>query len=322
MTDLMEPTPVARNNPHPISILGLEMDQLLTIDDALDRIGVKGEDIWLEDIKTVDSGLPVPHNYAVVSSEFGVMGVHGTRYEIMTRRDILTIAYSIIGLDPEGRHLHAIGNLGEASQRFFAYIKDHDLVIDPNGVADKIERGYMVATSYDASLRSYIGRTAIRLSCSNMLKMALKGMTDSISVMHRGDAESRIRVQAADRYAGAWDKKVQAAAEKMLGVDGNKALNKILKQAYPDKGLDGAAETRRQQARSWIQHLYDGAGNFSADKVGPNGWAAYNAYVEFLDFHLEVRGGDKEVKRAERAVFPSQVQLKKIRAADAVLSLN
>lgn len=270
--------------------------------------------------------VPIDSHVGIWSNKFGNMSVASPSYEIMQRREIVELAFEIEALDPESSNIDSIGNLGEHGERFFAYIRVPDLVIDPNGIADTIERGLFVATSFDGTLPNVIGESAIRVVCSNTLKMAMGSASRLIKVRHTVNAEERIKVAAqAHGYIGAVEAAMVAKAEKMLKVkDGDKALTLALDYIWPvdDKDLPDSTKTRRMNERGDVRMMYEGKDNLNVELVGRNGYAAYNAIVEYLDHARPVRGGNGRtlVKRSEAAALPGPVVDKKAKVSDLVLS--
>jgi phage/plasmid-like protein (TIGR03299 family) len=264
---------------------------------------------------------------AVKSDKYGTLGVHGPGFNIKQRREILEMAYDFTGLDYDGSHVEVVGN-SPNFRKFFAYVRVPDLVIDPNGIADTIERGLFVATSFDGTLPNFIGYSSIRVACFNAVQMAMKGASQIIKAKHTRNADDRMETAAiAHQYVGAVEKATIANAEKMLSVDGDKALDTILDHFYPveDEKLSDIAKTRRLRERGDIRLMYQGSGNTNIDLVGRNGWAAYNAFTEYVDHASGIKLGKQAEKagqqRANRALFPGRFVDMKIKASGLVLEM-
>lgn len=328
---LVEGAPLIAGNAtrqRPWMTLGKQLDRNLSLEEAL---AISGSDdyvypVALYDLENPEHQEEVEGITGVKSDKYGIMGVHGNGYTITQRREILELAFEIEGLSKGDGHVDTIANLGDKAQKFMALVLFDDLVIDPNGIADTIERGLYVATSFDGSLPNLIGYHNMRITCFNQLQMILKGLSQMIKVRHTRNAEERMNQAArALNYLGAVEKELIAKAEQMLKVDGDKALTKLLDQFWSLDVEGDAAKTRRQRERGDVRMLYEGTGNTNVDVVGRNGWAAYNAVVEYLD-HAQgvkgVKGNAIAVRRAERAVLPGQTADKKLQASKLVLSMN
>lgn len=319
---------------HPWHRLGQQVHKDMSIEVALELSGSDDHvlPITLQGVNPED-GTPVvvESHIGIYSDRFGVMSVASPSYEITQRREIVELAYEITGLSDDSAHIDTMGNLGDKAQKFFAYIRVPDLVIDESGIADTIERGLFVATSFDGTLPNIMGYSNIRVVCSNTLSMAMKGAQQAIKVKHTRNAEDRMKVAAqALGYVGAVEKAVVKRAEDMLKVaDGDKALQVVLDNLWPidDKDLPDSTKTRRLNERGDVRVIYEGKDNLNVDKVGRNGYAAYNAVVEYLDHARGVRGSNGDgntilMKRSEAAVLPGQIVDKKIRVSELVLSAS
>lgn len=317
---------------HPWHRLGVQVEKDMTVEEALvlsgsdDRVDYKP----IEWVDVDGTGHPCKGWVGIVSNKYGVMHVATPAYTITQRRWMLELAYAICGLDPFGSHIDTIGNIGQHAEKFFAYIRVPDLVIDPHGIADTIERGLFVGTSFDGSMSNIIGFSNIRVVCSNTLQLARAcGFEKPIIAKHTRFAEERMQLAAvAHEYVGAVEKATIEQAEAMLKVNGESALRTVCRHFWPiDPKLGEATKTRRKVAWGDVRRLYDGAGNVSASVAGENGWAAYQAVCEYWDHErgTTARGGrtaTAEVRRAEAAVLPGTIVTNKQVAADLILSLN
>lgn len=334
---------------HPWHMLGEMVTEDMSMEEALKQVQVHDEEVrqktlytvkdgatkkaWVEgenwvrvsDLELVDPDVSV----AINSTKFGTISTASESYHPIQRRDLLAIAYDIVGLaDQEGiaGHIDTIGNLGLRGDTFFAYIRVPDIVIDPGGVADVIEHGLFVATSFNQTLANTIGYSPIRPVCRNTVTMALGALSQTIRAKHTRHSEERIKQAAlALRYVGAVEEEMVRRAEYMLRVDGEKAMTTILDHFYDvkDEGLSSKAKTQRNRARNAISRLYEWPGNTTSDLVGKNGWAAYQAFVEFKDHETDTKGKGRtqSLTRARNAVLPGKVVQDKIKASELVLAL-
>lgn len=265
----------------------------------------------------------VEGSIGVKSDRYGVMSTPGPNYEITQRREMLELAYEIEGLDPNHEAvIDTIGNIGERAEKFFAYLRVKNIVIDPGGIADEIEHGLVVATSFNGTLPNLIGPSDIRVVCENTLEAATRGTSERwIKARHTRNSEERMKEAAhALGYIGAVEKRIIDKAEKMLKVDGDKALNRVLDEMWKlEDDMPVATRTRRENERWQIKASYDGPGNLAVDSVGRNGWAAYQAITEFLDHKRPVRSDIMGTRRAEGSVLPGKVMNDKAKASALIL---
>jgi phage/plasmid-like protein (TIGR03299 family) len=296
----------------------VEPATLLTYESGARFITHEGETyVRVADLEEVEDKV------GIKSDRYGTMGVASPDYEIIQRRELLQLAYEIEGLSEGNAHIDTIGNLGDKAKKFFVYIKVPDLVIDPNGIADTIERGVVAATSFDGSLPNMLWDSFIRPVCENTLTAAIGQGRNFIKARHTLNAEERMKQAAvALGKVGVMDKLMTERAEKMLRVDGDKALSKVLDEMWPLKDdLPVATKSRREGERMIVQTLYSGPSNTASKLVGENGYGVYQAYTEFADHRRNVRGDVNGTRRAMAAVLPGKVMDNKAKVANLILAL-
>jgi phage/plasmid-like protein (TIGR03299 family) len=306
---------------NPWHILGKEVDSgLMTVDDALELSQSNDE---VTPINIYDpEGEVIDGFMGIHSSIYGVLNVASPDYEITQRREILELAYEIVGLNKTDAKVDAVGTI-KNGKVFFAYISAPDLVIDPNGIADTIEKGLYCATSFDGSLPNIFGYSLIRPVCTNVLTVAFKSLQQAIKVRHTRFAEDRIREAAvALGYLGAVEKEMIKTAERLLTKPGEKSLEKVLDHLWPldDEELSERGYARRSEVRGRVRSLYKGPLNTAVDKVGENGYAVYQAFTEYLDHHRIVHENGGTENRAMGSVFPGRVQNQKMEVANLILN--
>lgn len=318
---------------HPWHRIGVQVDEGLDIDSALSVTGsndhveavslfttefdapkFQGPDgrlaIYLDDLETVKG------SKSAKSDRYGTIGINGDNYSVKQRRDMLEFAYSISGLAKGDAVIDTIGN-PQGGKQFFAYIRVPDLVIDPEGIADTIERGLYVATSFDGSLPNIVGYSNIRIRCTNQMSMVLRGLSQTIRVRHTRNADDRMWEAArALEYIGAVEQQTIAHAQGMLRTDGDKVLEAMLDNFWPlEDDMTDLARTRRARERSDVRMLYEGEDNLNVDHAGRTGYAAYNAFVEYIDHASGIKARNPNVTRATRAVLPNRFVNMKIKAS-------
>lgn len=317
-------------NAHPWRTLGERVSDYMSIDEALDRIGSRGEQIAMVDVKVDDpfydptddgdqASVLVPNKSCVFSSIFGPMGVRSPNYSPMERREMLELAFELIGLDPERNYIDTIGNVGDYSEKFFAYVRTDDLVIDPGGIADVIERGYAIVTSFDGSLPSLLMPSELRFICLNMLP-PMKGFK-GIKAMHYRNAEAKLRqAAAAMELAGAKEDKIIEQAQILLNQKGDRSLDILRNHFYRvDANTPQRIATMRNNEFEKIVELYEGPHN--AAGFGRNWYSGLNAFTEMKDHFRPVRAGtDPRKTRAETAVLPGDVMNQKAKAMELLLN--
>lgn len=318
---------------NPWHMLGTDVDGDMPLHVMLEASGadytVSLEPLYVNMQAGVDAdGLPifvnteVPDTWATVRTggrqpEAMPLGVVKGRYVIQQNRDLAEIAQEIVGLGNGDAVWDTMGVIRDGAV-FFAYLRLPTLTIDPSGINDRITQGLVVSTSHDGTMANTIGFSSVRVVCQNTLSMALKGLTQKVSVKHTRNAEDRIKAAAAglSMYVDCRQALATQATE-MLRVNGEKALKIVLDKVWPlEDGMPDATRTKRSNVRGSIRNLYMNGDN-NVRRVGENGWAAYNAVVEYLDWEGTVRG---TTNRAERIATSTTLDDQKRDIARLVLS--
>lgn len=238
------------------------------------------------------------------------------RYGIVQDTDVARIALA------SGRGISCFSLLDEG-RRSVASVRLDPLVLDPNGVNDRLDRFLNVFNSHDGSRHLMAAEGTIRVVCANTERMALgqggavHKLRHSAGIEGRLDEMAAIVAEATEAGAG-----IIAQAEQMLRIDGDKAAGVVLDHFWPiEADASDRLKTRRTNLREQVIEVAKNDQNGAI--VGWNGWAVYNGVTEFLDHHRTVRGADDErVARLGQALDPqAPTSSDKETAAELVLSL-
>jgi phage/plasmid-like protein (TIGR03299 family) len=275
--------------------------------------GVGGQDLRVPVVGKVGTVRNVPG-----TDEFQVLGVVGDGYGVVQNEEALQAAYDIVGASAGDAYLDTLGVLGEG-QRLFSYLRLEDLVIDPVGINDKIERGLVIYWSHDGSIAMTYAFADVRAVCKNTVQMALEGATRVFKAKHTSAVQDRMK--DAQRVLGVstkWAEEFKRQAEDMLRVQYTEDLfEKYLNRVFPK----ASAKTERQQRNiegihAQVRGIF--ANERNSKEFGANGWTMYNSVVEYLDHGREA----DEASRLNATMTPgSWVEKRKLYAAKAVLTL-
>lgn len=324
---------VAKNG-DPWHSLGTPIESYMTIDEALtvsrtdftvekrplfaqaDLTNYRGEPIMLGVPGKVATVRDIPGR----SGEYQVLGVVGENYEVVQNRTVIERAYDVVGAADGDAYLDTAGALFQG-QRVFYYIRLDDLVIDPIGINDRIERGLALYSSHDGTIAVTYAFTDIRAVCRNTITMGVNGASRIFRAKHTNSVD--LRMQEADKILGVsadWAKAFRAKAEQLLAVPmPTERREKILEKVFPEpKGATERQKANVADKRTTVRGLY--AGPTNSANYGENGWTMYNAIVEYLDHY---RKGVSHEDRQTSIMEPrdnSWVNTQKIRAAELVLA--
>lgn len=271
-----------------------------------------------------DLRVPVHGKVATVrdlpgTDDFQVLGVVGDGYHVVQNDEALQAAYDIVGASQGDAYLDTLGVLDDG-KRLFSYVRLEDLVIDPVGINDTIERGLVVYWSHDGSIAMTYAFSDVRVVCKNTVQMSLQGAKRVFKAKHT--AAVRDRMKDAQRVLGVstkWAQLFKEQAEEMLRVPYSEStFERYLNIVFPK----AQGQTERQQrnvegVHAQVRGIF--ANERNSKEFGSNGWTMYNAVVEYLD-----HGRDADTaSRLNATMTPgSWVEKRKLQAASAVLSLR
>jgi phage/plasmid-like protein (TIGR03299 family) len=247
-----------------------------------------------------------------------VLGVVGKTYGVVQNETVMEKAYAVVGADPtEGAYVDTAGVLLDGT-RFFSYIRLDDLVIDPVGINDVIERGLAIYTSHDGTVSVSYAFTDIRAVCRNTITFGIEGAKRVFKAKHTsGVHDAMDEAQAVLGVSTQWAKAFEKQAERLLSISFNQdRWDKVLNTVFPTPpSPTKQQENTAARTRDKVRGIFEGPRN--AENFGRNGWTMYNAIGEYLDHG---RGGNDE-KRAIASMTPgSWVEKRKAKAADAILA--
>jgi len=250
-----------------------------------------------------------------------LLAIIGDRYTNVSFEDLVTWSLDLVGLSSGDAVIDTLGGLSDF-RRAFAYVRFPDVTIDPHGIADKLNTGMVVTTSFDGAASAVAAFSSVRVVCSNTLAFALSRATDRVKVRHTRNAQERMREAAAaiETYAQVRDAYLLSATS-LLSIPGGPALDAALEVVAPiaADATPGRSLTIAKGKRDAIAGLAKG-GESTAPVVGWNGWAVYNAVAEWLDWSSPLRGHDNTGQvRGERALLGTHHEAKRD-VASAILA--
>lgn len=251
---------------------------------------------------------------------FDALATVGTRYEVRQNRQVLERAIAVVGASNGDAIIDTCGVLRGGS-RFFATVDLGGLIIDPAGVNDKIARYLVVSSGHDGVWPVRYANTDIRAVCKNTVVMGLREAQRVFTARHTRNLDTALEdARTVLQISVAWADEFKRAAEKMLAIKVEPAsgkVDKIINNLFPARPQETDRQRKhRESVHSLIFAIFMNERNVQA--VGSNGWALYNAIVEYLDHY-------RETTPVERAIASmddnSLVTRKKLEAQQLVLAL-
>lgn len=288
---------------------------------ALDEYGNL---IITQDSDGLDIPLVVDDSRATVrvnhDGTFDALSTVGTRYVVQQNADCLGRALDVVGASRGEAVVDTCGVLN-GGREFFASIDLGQLIIDPLGVGDKIERYLLVRNGHDGKTPITYANTSIRAVCKNTVNAGMKSALRVFTARHTRNQDNAIEhAQEILNFSTEWANDFRNTAELMLGVpilDRSHRLDVVINSVFPEKKDETQRQERnRKEINEFIRGLYQSEKN--AGGFGYNGWSAYNSIAEYLDHYRDTKASE----RAQSSMDPnSWVNKKKYEAQQAILAL-
>lgn len=231
-----------------------------------------------------------------------VLGVVGSDYRVIQNRQALDLALSMASMSPDKPNIDCAGVLNEG-QRFFATIPLPELVIDPNGIADRYGRNMVVVTGHDGTNSLEVVNGFTRAVCANTVAAALSGTQFKIKIRHVGSDD--IPVAVAKKQLGmllSANEEFEAIAYSLLGKKSSwKEVERIAQKLWPVKpDASDQAKTINENRVVKLQTIWDS--KRGAAGVGENRYAALQTFTEYMEHEQHIVGKSNRYNRSLRAV--------------------
>jgi len=288
----------------------------------LNKWNVRLEDVVVPETLSSDKNyFYVVRDNPTTESQTDILGVVGERYHTLQNEDLFSFGDNI--LDGGGRWETA-GSLKGGRVVFGSLALERETVLDPTGVADKIKTYLLINTSHDGSIAIQASITPVRVVCANTLNIALNrtrkknGVKQSFKIRHTQTANGKVQIARetlglANAYMDSFDVMAKSLFEKEVNA---KQFNDIILAAYPkpEKDTKGAL-TKWENKVDTINDIYTGEFN---GMIAGNGWGAFNALTERLDWYRSARGGSNESILAAASGFDPAINAEKNRLLNVV----
>jgi phage/plasmid-like protein (TIGR03299 family) len=302
--------------------LGTVFDKEVTTSEMLSLAHLNDWNVRLEDI-AVPETFNSDKTYSFVTrtnpfdtTQNDVLGVVGERYKVLQNEDLFSFGDNI--LDGGGRWETA-GSIRGGRVVFGSMALERETVLDPTGVADKINTYLLINTSHDGSIAIQASITPVRVVCANTLNLALSAtrgknaIKQSFKIRHTQTAEGKIAVARetlglANKYMDEFDKMAQAMIETEITA---KQFEEIVALAYPAPTKDAKGSVKKYDGKIDLIHsIYNGDKN---GMIAGTAWGALNGLTERLDWYRSARGGSNESILASASGFDPMVNAEKNR---------
>lgn len=256
-----------------------------------------------------------------VDGTYGALSTVGTRYVPAQNEEVMQRALDIIAATNGDAVVETVG-VTYSGKRFFSAIDLGALIIDPLGAGDKIGRYLLVYNSHDGKVPVTYANTNVRAVCANTVRLALDTAQATFKARHTkngnefANEEARRVLKFSLEFAESFGK----MAQRMMAIDvpvGSHKVDKVLNALWvPTSDETDRQRDNREEVNGKVRAMFVNSKNVG--KVGANGWALYNAVVEYADHGRNGTADDRALTSMDESSIWSGL---KIKAQHAVLAL-
>lgn len=154
---------------------------------GLDYQVVKKE-LWTMEGDNQQTAQALKNHFATVRTDTNqCLGVVGKKYSIVQNIDAFEFFDSIVG--GEGIQYETAGALGDGEKIFITAKLPNYIKV---GREDLIEQYIFLTNSHDGSAAITAAFTPVRIVCNNTLNMAMRSMSNTVTIKHTADAKTRL----------------------------------------------------------------------------------------------------------------------------------
>lgn len=257
--------------------LGQIVEKAMTSKEAIELGGLGYEVIKNEifaDIEGVGK-IVVPEKFATIRKDTNaILGVVGNRYEIVQNADAFTFFDAIVG---QGQAIfETAGALGKG-ERIFVTAK-MPKYIRIAGTDDVTEVYVVLTSSHDGSGAVICGITSVRIVCQNTLRLALKGMTNKMSIRHTKSAEANLA--QAHKFLGISNDYITKSNEFVNSLSLKKVSDEQVKNLVADLFPSNSENTTRIDniRQDVLGAYYSGVGQ---EGIVGTAWGVLNGVTQY-----------------------------------------
>ena len=311
--------------------LGTVFTEEVSTSEMLSLAHLNDWNVRLEEIAIPDGFASDKSHYFVArtnpfdNKQTDVLGVVGERYRVLQNEELFDFGDAL--LDGGGRWETA-GSIKGGRQVFGSLALEREMVIDKDGVGDKVTSYLLVNTSHDGSIAIQASVTPVRVVCANTLNLALgtgvgrnRAIKQSFKIRHTQTAQGKVQAARealgiANTYLDEFDKMAHDLIQREITQD---KFMEIVNLAYPapDKDSKPIALTKWANKINTIEEIYVGDTN---QMIAGTAWGALNALTERLDWYRSARGGNTEAMYASASGFDPMMNSEKNRLLQLVAS--
>lgn len=283
---------------------GTEAASLMTAAEVLDQTGL---DVHVHKVPTKDgeTGRVIPRMFVTAADlpdgERQYFGAVSDKYEVVQPREALSFFDEVIR-QYGGAHYSAAWNMREKSMMGVTIELPDEIVVDPDGAADRIGLHLLGINSFDGSTGLTGALDATRWFCMNQLTPALRNAKRSFTLRHTKNV--RDRAVDASRMIGVtldYARALDGVANALHAVPMTEDQFTRFLAKVPQFSLDGTESdlvtTRVRARREEAVAAWNAPHNAN---ISGTRWGALNVVGEFMEWGRTVKGSTRTGTDPER----------------------
>ena len=266
--------------------LGKKVDEAMTSAEALKEAGLDWE-VEMRDIFTLDQDKEykqiITSQSVVRLTDDSVLGVVGSRWRPLQNKDAFKFMDDIVG--EKLAMFHTAGSLNGGRRVWMLAQLPGNITVKGK---DTIGKFLLLANGFDGSLAVTIQMTPIRVVCANTLSAAIEGRTQTRWKLSHTESVAN-KVEDVREQLGLINHQFDQAGlifNALADIQWKEdQVKDYLLKLIPDNP-EAKTTTRTENTRAHILSLYDRGGiGLNDPETKHTAWAAYNAVVEYYDWH-------------------------------------
>lgn len=279
--------------------LGTPVDDNLSTAEMLKAAHCNGWDVRLEELPTI--GRTEEQNFAVLRTnpfDQGIdqLAIVGSRYTPVQNETVADLGQAIVD---GGAQWETIGSIKDGRRVFFALQLGDDIVLDPNGSADRIGKYLTVDTGHDGKTSVMAFMTDVRVVCQNTLTAAKSARFSQYKIRHTQSVDGRLE-QARQALSIAFQQNSLFEQEMKELIE-----QEMTKQQFwtlvngiyvkPEKDVRGSLK-KWEKKTDLIMDIWNGQadGGNTVSELEDTKYKGYNVLSEHLTWYGVSRGGNTE----------------------------
>lgn len=222
-------------------------------------------------------------------SKYDMLGVVGERYNIVQNEELFEFGDALLSYD--GRWETA-GAIRRGTHVFGSLAMETEIVIDPNGVSDKINQYLLLSNRHDGSGALIAAQTDIRVVCKNTMDMAMGSLGNTIKIRHTRSAKDRMREAIRIREMQAKRNEIfQENADYLFQTPCTDSQFFELVNSIYEKPESKAGITRWNNKMMDIMSLWNGE---TQEGIKNTAWGALGALTEDAQWNRQINKNNYE----------------------------